>query len=157
MTDSAVHQQSKRLAGMSITNSSGNKVSILNDSPLDLEKASIKSEREYGNRAPPPIHSGGNGHPPPPPPAAVAEYGLPPLRSPHSPHYRDHRRDYFADDRKDPYYYPATASAPSSHRQRSDSYEQGRSTSLTNAATPFRSGFDARSSESNSQRSRSLS
>ncbi|KAF9987089.1 hypothetical protein BGZ65_005184 [Modicella reniformis] len=47
MTDSAVHQQSKRLAGLSITNSSGNKVSILNDSPLDLDKASIKSEREY--------------------------------------------------------------------------------------------------------------
>ncbi|KAG0243017.1 hypothetical protein BGX31_011333 [Mortierella sp. GBA43] len=153
MTDSAVHQQSKRLAGLSITNSSGNKVSILNDTPLDMDKASIKSEREYDSRAPPSIQIGGNGHPPPPPPPPqAAEYGRPPLRSPRSPHYRDHhRRDYF-DDRKDPYHYPASPSTSFPYRQRSESYEQGRSTSLTNAATPFRSGFDARASEINSQR-----
>ncbi|KAG0370637.1 hypothetical protein BGZ54_005147 [Gamsiella multidivaricata] len=141
MTDSAVHQQSKRLAGLSITNSSGNKVSILNDSPHDLNKATIHNEsreREYESR----------------PPIAHPEHGLPPLRSPRSPHFRDRHngRDYFTDDRRDPYY------SPSSHRQRSESHEAGRSTSLTNAATPFRSGFDSRAAEAaNSQRSRSLS
>ncbi|KAF9171667.1 hypothetical protein BGX21_010190 [Mortierella sp. AD011] len=151
MTDSAIYQQSKRLAGMSITNSSGNKVSILNDAPLDLDKATIKSEYE----ALPPI----GGYP---------EHGLPPLRSPRSPsHFRDRHnsgssnRDYFSEDRssRDPYYTSSHAKSSSSHRYRSESYEAGRSTSLTNAATPFRSGFDSRPSDAaaNSQRSRSLS
>ncbi|KAF9354640.1 hypothetical protein BGX26_007525 [Mortierella sp. AD094] len=154
MTDSAIYQQSKRLAGMSITNSSGNKVSILNDSPLDLDKATIKSEYETL----PPI----GGYP---------EHGLPPLRSPRSPsHFRDRHnsgsnRDYFSEDRsnRDPYYtsssHAKSSSSSTSHRYRSESYEAGRSTSLTNAATPFRSGFDSRPSDStaNAQRSRSLS
>ncbi|KAF9110986.1 hypothetical protein BGX27_005534 [Mortierella sp. AM989] len=124
---------------MSITNSSGNKVSILNDSPPDLDKANIKSEHDTL------------------PPIGYPEHGLPPLRSPRSPHFRD-RRDYFSEDRnRDPYY--ASSHSKSSNRYRSESYEAGRSTSLTNAATPFRSGFDSRASESsaNSQRSRSLS
>ncbi|KAG0258926.1 hypothetical protein BG011_002974 [Mortierella polycephala] len=138
MSDAAVNQQSNRLAGMSITNSSGNKVSILNDSPLDLEKANIHDEMHIESR--PPLHP---------------EHGLPPVRSPRSPHYRD-RRDYFAEDRRDPYY---PSSLHSSHRHRSESYEAGRSISLTNAATPFRSGFDSlRGADlANSQRSRSLS
>ncbi|CAO3572032.1 unnamed protein product [Mortierella alpina] len=93
------------------------------------------------------------------------DYGLPPARSPQSPHFRDHRhgsRDYFGiDERRDPYYPPSIhSSSSSSQRYRSESYEAGRSTSLTNAATPFRSGFDSlrgATDPANSQRSRSLS
>ncbi|KAF8966847.1 hypothetical protein BGZ46_000289 [Entomortierella lignicola] len=155
MTDSAIYQQSKRLAGMSITDSSGNKVSILNDNRLDFDKATIKGE--YDNRPTPPHSTGsGNGYP--------SEHGLPPLHSPRSPHFRSERHgrnDYFGEERnRDPYQKPSPpSSSSSSHRYRSESHEAGRSTSLTNAATPFRSGFDTRASDaaSNSQRSRSLS
>ncbi|KAG0206634.1 hypothetical protein BGX28_001973 [Mortierella sp. GBA30] len=172
MTDAAVNQQSKRLAGLSITNSSGAKVSILNDSPLDLDKASIYDEMQHQQHHHHSHPRQQHPHPEPPqlpqqgarPHPGHPEYGLPPARSPRSPHFRDHRhgsRDYFGiEDRRDPYYPPSIhSSSSSSHRYRSESYEAGRSTSLTNAATPFRSGFDSLrgADPANSQRSRSLS
>lgn len=50
--DTALQQQSKRLAGLSITNSTGTKVSILNDSAVEHESSSPRSPlpREGTNR-----------------------------------------------------------------------------------------------------------
>jgi hypothetical protein len=151
MTDHAIYQQSKQLAGLSITNSSGTKVSILNDSPSELEGT---SNQEVGTPAD--LRSS---HPP----ESHGQQHASSVRSPRSPHFRDRAgvRDYFSEERRDPYYYPSSSSTShKSHRHRSESYETGRSTSLTNAATPFRSGFDTSRSQdalANSQRSRSLS
>ncbi|KAF9131219.1 transcriptional repressor, partial [Linnemannia schmuckeri] len=151
MTDHAIYQQSKQLAGLSITNSSGTKVSILNDSPSELEGASSNQD---GGAQQTDLRS----------PHASEPHGQhsSSVRSPRSPHFRDRAgvRDYFSEERRDPYYYPSSSSSShKSHRHRSESYETGRSTSLTNAATPFRSGFDTRGQDAlaNSQRSRSLS
>lgn len=150
MTEHAIYQQSKQLAGLSITNSSGTKVSILNDSPSELEGASSNPDggaQQVDMRSPHATEPHG-------------QYSSS-VRSPRSPHFRDRAgvRDYFSEERRDPYYYPSSSSSHKSHRHRSESYETGRSTSLTNAATPFRSGFDTRGQDAlaNSQRSRSLS
>ncbi|KAF9326768.1 hypothetical protein BGZ91_001787 [Linnemannia elongata] len=151
MTDHAIYQQSKQLAGLSITNSSGAKVSILNDSTSEVEGTSSNPD---GGALQADLRS----------PHASEPHGQhsSSVRSPRSPHFRDRAgvRDYFSEERRDPYYYPSSStSSHKSHRHRSESYETGRSTSLTNAATPFRSGFDTRSQDAlaNSQRSRSLS
>ncbi|KAF9136564.1 hypothetical protein BGX30_011073 [Mortierella sp. GBA39] len=151
MTDHAIYQQSKQLAGLSITNSSGTKVSILNDNPSELGGASSNpdgSAQQADMRSP---HA-----------SELHGQHSSSVRSPRSPHFRDRAgvRDYFSEERRDPYYYPSSSSSShKSHRHRSESYETGRSTSLTNAATPFRSGFDTRGQDAlaNSQRSRSLS
>ncbi|KAG0369358.1 hypothetical protein BGZ54_010189 [Gamsiella multidivaricata] len=143
--DSAVHQQSKRLAGLSITNATGAKVSILNDSSTE--------------------HCSSPRHQPSP--------RLPLVESPH-PQGAFGRRDTPSEEHTQVSHHSPPRFQPLRHhqqnQQREDSklhpescFEAGRSSSLTNASTPIYSSLEMANSKSPkgmlaaSQRSRSLS
>ncbi|CAO3569817.1 unnamed protein product [Mortierella alpina] len=125
--DVALTQQSKRLAGLSITNFSGTKVSILNDSNTELASSPAQDTLTESPRLSP--SKGGQGK------RAAEECSS--------------EREHQHTQREKNY--------PSAHRPYSqeNSCDAGRSSSLTNASTPIYSSLELASKAS--QRSRSLS
>ncbi|KAF9113384.1 hypothetical protein BGX27_001660 [Mortierella sp. AM989] len=134
-TDSVIQQQSKRLAGLSITNATGAKVSILNDNSIDLDTSPIRQS------APCSPYSSNHRE-------CLQEEHV------YAPH--DNQRSQSLSSRRQPEHHR--------YRHAESSYETGRSSSLTNASTPTYSNLEMATSKSScksltlsSQRSRSLS
>ncbi|ORZ16650.1 hypothetical protein BCR41DRAFT_370444 [Lobosporangium transversale] len=137
--DSALHQQSKRLAGLSITNATGAKVSILNDNSAEIN---TPSEQQ-------PVP-----HSPFSPSLRSQETAS---RQRHTSNERPHPMQRFQS-------YPGHRQEETHDQDHSESSYTGRSSSLTNASTPIYSSGELTSSKSSSkplaissQRSRSLS
>ncbi|KAF9103148.1 transcriptional repressor [Mortierella sp. GBA35] len=138
--DMAMHQQSKRMAGLSITNATGAKVSILNDSSAELEPSSGRSSVSQSPGLPNSLHDTHDTQDTYPPPPTLYE------------EYQQHQQKL-----------------PHRQRSQENHYETTRSSSLTNASTPIYSAEELASSKSSlssassttltpgSQRSRSLS
>ncbi|KAF8948853.1 hypothetical protein BGZ47_002013 [Haplosporangium gracile] len=148
--DMAMHQQSKRMAGLSITNATGTKVSILNDSSTELGPSSGRSSVPQS-----PFLSNS--------PRDITSY----------PHNNNDEHSYSASAHDHNLLHNHNQQQKPSHRQRPQNApnEAARSSSLTNASTPIysaeklaasQSSLASSSSESKtltpgSQRSRSLS
>ncbi|KAF8940086.1 hypothetical protein BGZ58_007773 [Dissophora ornata] len=133
--DSALQQQSKRLAGLSITNATGAKVNILNDHSAD------PGSSPKGQSSPRSL-----------------------CQPPHSQENFDRRRDYPAEEHSYAQHHSHhPAHNPKNHYVETN-FEAGRSSSLTNASTPTYSSLEPTTSNSSpngmltaSHRSRSLS
>ncbi|KAG0283258.1 hypothetical protein BGZ96_012379 [Linnemannia gamsii] len=142
----AMHQQSKRMAGLSITNATGTKVSILNDSSAELGPSSGRSSVPQSSPlsdSPRDTYDDNN----------------------HDHSYSASAHDYLHDNHKQ------QQKPPSRQRTQDAPYETARSSSLTNASTPIYSVEELAASQSSltssssdsktltpgSQRSRSLS
>ncbi|KAF9905774.1 transcriptional repressor [Linnemannia zychae] len=139
--DMAMHQQSKRMAGLSITNATGTKVSILNDSSAELGPSSARSSVPQSPHL---------------------------SNSPRDTFLNNEEQHSYAANAHDQY---SQHQQKPSRRQRPQdaSYETARSSSLTNASTPIYSAEELAASKSSlgssssktltpgSQRSRSLS
>ncbi|KAG0305218.1 hypothetical protein BGZ97_001184 [Linnemannia gamsii] len=143
----AMHQQSKRMAGLSITNATGTKVSILNDSSAELGPSSVHSPVPQSS----PISNS---------PRDTNDDNS----NEHS--YSASAHDHYLHDNHNQQQKP-----PSRQRPQDAPYETARSSSLTNASTPIYSVEELAASQSSlassssdsktltpgSQRSRSLS
>ncbi|KAK3843328.1 MAG: hypothetical protein J3R72DRAFT_420545 [Linnemannia gamsii] len=145
--DMAMHQQSKRMAGLSITNATGTKVSILNDSAAELGPSSARSSV---------------------PPQSPLLPNSPRDTFHHNNEEQQH--SYTAASTHDQYSQQQQQQKPPRRQRPQDTpYETARSSSLTNASTPIYSAEELAASKSSltstssksltpgSQRSRSLS
>ncbi|KAF8974986.1 hypothetical protein BGZ46_009535 [Entomortierella lignicola] len=132
--DSVLQQQSKRLAGLSITNATGTKVSILNDNSTDLDNSPVQPSTPRS-----PYNSSSRGY----------------LQEEYIYSHHDQRFQSTSTSQRD---------AENHRHKTESSFETGRSSSLTNASTPTYSSLDMETSKGSSksltissQRSRSLS
>ncbi|KAF9209205.1 hypothetical protein BGZ49_005827 [Haplosporangium sp. Z 27] len=132
--DSVLQQQSKRLAGLSITNATGTKVSILNDNSTDLDNSPVQPSTPRS-----PYNSSSRGY----------------LQEEYIYSHHDQRFQSISTSQRD---------AENHRHKTESSFETGRSSSLTNASTPTYSSLDMETSKGSSksltissQRSRSLS
>ncbi|KAF9125584.1 transcriptional repressor [Mortierella sp. 14UC] len=142
--DMAMHQQSKRMAGLSITNATGTKVSILNDSSAELGPSSARS--------------------PVPQSPLLSD-------SPRDSFHTNEEQHSYAANARDQYAQHQQQQKPLRRQRPQDApYETARSSSLTNASTPIYSAEELAASKPSmgasspsktltpgSQRSRSLS
>ncbi|KAF9143050.1 hypothetical protein BGX30_001500 [Mortierella sp. GBA39] len=148
--DMAMHQQSKRMAGLSITNATGTKVSILNDNSAELEPSSGRSSVPQS-----PLFSN-----------SPRDTSFP-LNNDDEHSYSASAHDHYLQHNHNQQQQP-----PRRRRPQDAPYETARSSSLTNASTPIYSAEELAASQSSlasssssdsksltpgSQRSRSLS